>query len=63
MDKLLAQYLDKMLEFEEQGHIGEALALSGKLLETFPENETELLLEKAKLEFRNRMDKEARHKN
>ncbi len=59
MDKLLAQYLDKMLEFEEQGHIGEALALSGKLLETFPENETELLLEKAKLEFRNRMDKEA----
>ena len=31
MDKLLAQYLDKMLEFEEQGHIGEALALSGKL--------------------------------
>ncbi len=36
MDSLVTQYLDKMLEFEEGGYVGEALALSGKLLEAFP---------------------------
>lgn len=59
MEKLLAQYLDKMLDFEECGFLEEALALSGELLEAFPEKRTEVLLEKAKLEFRNQMDKKA----
>ena len=59
MDKLLAQYLDKMLDLEESGLLEEALALSEELLEAFPEKRTEVLLEKAKLEFRNQMDKKA----
>ncbi len=59
MEKLLAQYLDKLLDFEEGGYIEEALTLSVKLLETFPGKRAEILLEKAKLEFRNQMDKEA----
>lgn len=39
MDKLLAQYLDKMLDLEESGLLEEALALSEELLEAFPEKE------------------------
>ena len=59
MDQLLARYLDKALDFEEAGYIEEALALLEKLPEAFSEKEEQVRLEKAKLEFRNRMDWDA----
>ncbi len=59
MDKLLAQYLDKALDFENAGYVEEAIALLEKVQETFPEREGQILLEKAKLEFRNQMDRAA----
>lgn len=62
MKEILGRYLDKILEFEEQGYLKEALELSEKLQETFSENEEALeliFLERGKLEFRAQADREA----
>lgn len=62
MNEILERYLDKILEFEEQGYLEEALQLSEKLQETFSEDAEVLeliLLERGKLEFRARADREA----
>lgn len=62
MNEILERYLDKILEFEEQGYLEEALKLSEKLQETFSEDAEVLeliLLERGKLEFRARADREA----
>ncbi len=58
-DDRINKYLDKILEFEKAGYITEALQLANKLIKTFPEDKVNMLLEKAKLEFRNHYDKEA----
>lgn len=59
MDNLLAQYLDKMLDFEEQGYLKEALQISDKMLESFESERGIILLERGKMEFRNQLDKDA----
>lgn len=62
MNEILERYLDKILEFEEQGYLEEALKLSEKLQETFSEDAEVLeliLLERGKLEFRARADRKA----
>lgn len=59
MNELLAEYLDKMLDMEEKGYGEQALALANHILEAFPDEKAEVLLEKAKLEFRNGYIKEA----
>jgi hypothetical protein len=55
----LEQCLEKILGFEEAGYIGEALGFLERVLELFPEKKSEILFEKAKMEFRNRLDKKA----
>lgn len=59
MNELLIQYLNGMLEMEEQGHIEEALVLAEKISEIFFENRDIVLFEKGKLEFRNGYEKDA----
>lgn len=59
MEPIVAQYLDKMLAFEEAGYVDEAMKLSDKILETFGLNHTEILFEVAKMKFRIGRVKEA----
>lgn len=59
MNTLVNQYLNKMLLMEEKGCVTEALQLINKIMQTFPEYRKEILFEKAKLEYRNNMDKNA----
>ena len=59
MDDIVLRYLRKMLDFEALGHFAEALELSDKMLETFESDYVEILFEKAKMEFRNGLDKKA----
>lgn len=59
MNTLVNQYLNKMLLMEEKGCVTEALQLVNKIMQTFPEYSKEILFEKAKLEYRNNMDKNA----
>lgn len=59
MDERMIAYLDKALALEERGGSEEAILLCGKILEAFPECAEFILTEKAKLEFRNRKEKEA----
>lgn len=55
----MLKYLEKMLEYEENGCVEEAILLGNKLLDAFPDRKAEVLLELAKLEFRNGYEKEA----
>lgn len=59
MDALLLQYLDKALDMEEAGYTEQALVLVEKMMETFIDHREMLLLEKAKMRFRNGYRKEA----
>lgn len=59
MDALLLQYLDKALDMEEAGYTEQALALVEKMMATFVEHREMLLLEQAKMKFRNGYSKEA----
>ncbi|MGN0349348.1 MAG: glycosyltransferase [Roseburia sp.] len=52
-------YLEKAFEMEEKGHVDEAIALIEQALSAFPEEKAVILLEKAKMEFRNGSYKEA----
>lgn len=57
MDAL--RYLNKALDMEENGYIEEALILIAKIVSAFPEQENDLLLEQAKMKFRNGYEKDA----
>ena len=59
MHELLIEYMEQALEFEESGFIESAVVLYNKLLDLFPEETATILTEKAKMEFRNMLDKEA----
>jgi hypothetical protein len=59
MNTSLERYLSKMVQIEEQGYAAEAVQLADKILEAFPGERELILLEKAKMEFRNEMDKSA----
>ncbi len=59
MDEMWMRYFRKAMEFEEKGYMEEAIALCNKLLEVFADDTEEILIEKAKLEFRNRYEKDA----
>ncbi len=59
MEDIIVEYLNKALYFEEVGFVEQALRLLDKVLETFESDRLEILLEKAKMEFRNGMEKEA----
>lgn len=59
MNELTNRYLNKMLEFEEAGYVAEALELAEKVLAAFPDDRLPVLIEKAKLEFRNYLDRQA----
>ncbi len=59
MNELLLQYIDKALKMEQKGYPEEAIQLLDKILTTFQESREIILLEKAKLEFRNGYDKKA----
>ncbi len=59
MNELANRYLNKMLEFEEAGYVAEALELAEKVLAAFPDDRLPVLIEKAKLEFRNYLDRQA----
>ena len=52
MDEMWMRYFRKAMEFEEKGYMEEAIALCNKLLEVFADDTVEILIEKAKLEFR-----------
>lgn len=59
MSDNLLRYMDKVLEYEERGFVDEAVYLCDKLLGCFSEETEYLLVEKAKLEFRNHRYKDA----
>lgn len=59
MNELVNRYLNKMLEFEEAGYVKEALELAEKVLVAFPDDRLPVIIEKAKLEFRNHLDRQA----
>ncbi len=59
MDVKILKYLNKMIQYEEAGHVDAAFILADKMIETFPENTLDILLEKAKMEFRTGNEKEA----
>lgn len=59
MDDRINGYLDKMQQFENAGFVIEALQLADQLVKTFPDDKAGILLEKAKLEFRNQYYREA----
>lgn len=59
MDANILKYLNKMIEYEESGHADAAFILVDKMLEAFPKNTVDILLEKAKMEFRTGYEKEA----
>lgn len=59
MNTILLEYFNKALDMEEAGYPEQALVLMEKLINTFPDYEEELYLEKAKMKFRNGNDKEA----
>lgn len=59
MDHACLTYLNRLIEIEEKGCFMEAMELIDKLLSAFPDDKTLILLEKAKMEFRNGCEKEA----
>lgn len=59
MNELLLMYMNKALKMEQEGYAKEAIQLFEKILITFEEDKEIILLEKAKLEFRNGYDKKA----
>lgn len=58
-DQLLIDWLNKMIELEELGYVSEAIRLADSIRGVFSQNEDIILLEKAKMEFRNGYKKEA----
>ena len=59
MDAKILKYLNKMIQYEEAGHADAAFILADKMLKAFPENTLDILLEKAKMEFRTGNEKDA----
>lgn len=59
MEELLKQYLEKAITFEENGYVEEAIQLCEKCMQTFPEFQNEILLEIAKMNYRNGNQEEA----
>ncbi len=53
MNEKVCLYFNRVLEYEESGYITEAIQLLDKLVFSFPVNKAELLLEGAKLKYRN----------
>lgn len=53
MNEQVSLYYSKILEYEERGFIQEALQLLDTVLSSFPDSRTEMLLEGAKLKYRN----------
>ena len=59
MNAKAVQFLNKMIQYEEAGYTDAAFTLANKLLEAFPEDTLDILLEKAKMQFRIGYEKEA----
>ena len=59
MDNIALPYLEKVFHLEEAGFVEEAFRLFDKVLEVFEDNDAEMLLEKAKMRFRNGYERDA----
>lgn len=59
MNQQVYFYLDKMLSYEKAGHIEEAFLLYDKILQAFENEREDILIEGAKMKFRQRHDKDA----